>query len=122
MKFRPADAAVFAAAVSITVFCAIKVYGGGGRPLLRVQGASGSWVYPLDKPRRLELPGPLGLTVAEISGGAARITASPCTNKTCLASGAIRARGQWIACLPNGISLNIDGGPGSGDGLDAAAW
>jgi hypothetical protein len=130
LKFRLLDAAVFVFAAGVTVFCAVRVYGGSeGRPVLRVKGRDGSWVYPVrDSGVRAEIPGPLGVTVVECSGGGARVLSSPCANKTCVASGTIRRRGQWIACLPNGVSLVIEnesGGavpPGGGADIDAAAW
>jgi hypothetical protein len=122
LKFRFLDGAVFALAAGITVLAALRIYGGGGdRTYLRVDGRSGSWVYPLDRTEQVEIPGPLGVTVVELSGGGARVLSSPCTNKTCIASGTIRRRGQWAACLPNGVSLAIEGGRADGN-LDAASF
>jgi hypothetical protein len=116
------DAAIIALTASITALCAVQVYGGEGRSTLRIQGTDGSWVYPLDRTVRLELDGPLGTSIVELDGGAARFLASPCTGKICLRSGEIHRRGQWIACLPNGISLVIEGTENSGNKLDASAW
>ena len=122
MKFRFADAAVFVVVSAVTVFCVLKVYGGSrDRARLHIQGPDGSWVYPMDRTERVEIPGPLGRTVVELSGGGVRVISSPCTNKTCIASGRIHRRGQWIACLPNGVSLTIEAGNTEPD-LDAAAF
>jgi hypothetical protein len=71
--------------------------------------------------------------VIEIGDGRARVLASPCTNQTCVASGTIHSRGQWIACLPNGIFVSVESagsGPGAQDAagergsteLDGAVW
>ena len=123
MKFRLMDAGVFAVAVCAAVICAARVYGGTGRNLLRASGADGTWVYPLEQTVRLELDGPLGTSVIELAGGAARVLSSPCAGQTCVLSGAIRERGRWVACLPNRISLVIEGGGGGETGhYDAAAW
>jgi hypothetical protein len=122
MKFRLADTAVFVVVFAVTAICVLKVYGGsrdGAR--LHIQGTGGSWVYPMDRTERVEIPGPLGRTVVELSGGGARVISSPCANKTCIASGTIHRRGQWAACLPNGVSLTIEGENTEPD-LDASAF
>jgi hypothetical protein len=122
MKFRPADAAVFVVVFAVTAICALKVYGGSRDGVrLYIRGTGGSWVYPMDRTGRVEIPGPLGRTVVELSGGGARVVSSPCTNKTCILSGTIHRRGQWVACLPNGVSLTIEGENTEPD-LDAAAF
>jgi hypothetical protein len=122
MKFRLADMAVFVVVFAVTAICALKVYGGGREGVrLHIQGTGGSWVYPMDRTERVEIPGPLGQTVVELSGGRARVISSPCANKTCIASGTIHRRGQWVACLPNGVSLTVEGENTEPD-LDAAAF
>jgi hypothetical protein len=122
MKLRLADAVVFVLVFAATAICALKVYGGGpDRVRLHIQGTGGSWVYPMDRTEQVEIPGPLGLTLVELSGGGARVLSSPCTNKTCIASGSIHRRGQWIACLPNGVSLTVES-ENTGPDLDASAF
>jgi hypothetical protein len=121
-KFHFLDVVVFLLAAGLTVFCAVRVYGGGGQAELYIQGKDGRWVYPLQAesgPQQVEIPGLLGSTVVELSGVGARVLSSPCTNKNCVSSGMIHRRGEWIACLPNGVSLTIEG---SGADLDAAVW
>jgi hypothetical protein len=116
------DAVVFAVAALTVVICAARVYGGTGRKLLCTFSAEGTWVYPLEQTARLELDGPLGTSVIELSDGAARFLFSPCAGQTCVLSGPIRERGRWIACLPNRISLVIEGAGGKAGQNDAAAW
>jgi hypothetical protein len=66
-------------------------------------------VFPLDGARRVSVPGPLGDTVVEIAEGSARVLSSPCAEKTCVKSGRISRPGQWIACLPNRVFVEIRG-------------
>ena len=97
--------------------------GGGSRIVLK--GPGGSWVYPRNQhtAERISVAGPLGETVVELRNGGARVLLSPCANQLCIASGAIHARGQWIACLPNQVLVTIEAAaPGAEDELDAAAW
>jgi hypothetical protein len=66
-------------------------------------------VYPLGADRTVTVSGPLGDTVVEIRGGQARVLSSPCAEKICVRSGAIARPGQWIACLPNRVFLDVQG-------------
>ena len=67
------------------------------------------FVAPLDKDRRVELNGPLGITVLQIENGAARIISSPCTQKICIGMGEARHTGDLIACVPNQLVISIEG-------------
>jgi hypothetical protein len=92
-----------------------------GSPSVRLKNENGEWVFPANANETVNVPGPLGETVVEISGGSARITASPCINQTCVAAGAVRSPGQWAACLPNRVMLYVGKGEAEND-VDAAAW
>jgi hypothetical protein len=67
------------------------------------------FVAPLNKDRHVELEGPLGVTVLEIKGGAARILSSPCTKKICVHMGEARRSGDLLACVPNHLVISIEG-------------
>lgn len=90
-------------------------WGRGGEAafaLVRTADATPSRL-PLDQSGRHVVPGPLGETIIEIEQGRARIAASPCTNQSCVRAGWIEHTGAATACIPNRISLRIDGhGPG----------
>jgi len=105
-------------AVVVSFFAAYSGAGGGGA--IQVRGEGGEWVFPADAVETLVVSGPLGDTVIEIYGDAARITASPCLNQTCVAAGAVRLPGQWAACLPNRVMLYVS--ESSNNDVDAAAW
>jgi hypothetical protein len=112
------DGIVFFLAVLITVFYAVRIYGNNvsavqfivrGETLHSVSGVGKeTWIYPLDKTVQLDIPGPLGNTVVELKDGQARVISSPCTNQSCVVSGAIHSRGQWIACLPNRVFVSVE--------------
>jgi len=67
------------------------------------------FVAPLDREQRVELDGPLGITVLEIKKGAVRIISSPCSRKICINMGAIDQTGDLIACIPNQLVIRIEG-------------
>lgn len=108
---------VFAAAIGLSVFIMVKG-GGDAAPRMFVKTPDGRFVYSLEDESTYRFKGLLGETTVEISDGAARITSSPCPNKTCIQQGSITRPGQWIACLPNGVIIYIENSDEE-DGTDA---
>lgn len=74
---------------------------------LRVTAAGQIYFFSLAKDQVFEVNGKIGKTKIEIKNGAARILFSPCPNKTCMARPAISKNGEWLACLPNEVLLEI---------------
>ncbi len=73
------------------------------------------FVAPLDKDQRIELDGPLGITILQIKNGGARVISSPCTQKICIGMGEARHAGDLLACVPNQLVIRIEG---DGNGED----
>jgi hypothetical protein len=124
LKFlKPLDFLIIGISSVLTALLAFSVYGrsqDAARVILRGEGKT--WVFPLDAEERIRVPGPLGETVVEISGGRSRVLSSPCANQTCVAAGQVYRQGQWTACLPNRVFVYIEGsGEGDAD-LDSATW
>ena len=110
------------AAISLTVLSGIAVYGGESKASrVVVEGMDHTWIYPLKAEVTLRVPGPLGDTVVVLHDGSARIEDSPCPNKTCVAAGAVRENGQWVACLPNRVFVRVEGN-GHDDRVDGSTW
>jgi len=122
MLLKPFDIGIVLCALAATASSFFLTFSGStGSGLVNVRGEGGQWVFPLDAAESVVVSGPLGDTVVEIGGGAARITSSPCLNQTCVSAGRIHSSGQWIACLPNRVMLIIDEG-GQNNDVDASAW
>lgn len=116
---KPFDFAVVVPALAAVVFSFFAVYaGGGGRPTVNLRAENGWWVFPLYANETVTVSGPLGVTVIEIRDNAARVVSSPCADQVCVAMGAVRGAGQWLACLPNRVMLYVSAG-GDGDDVDA---
>jgi hypothetical protein len=47
--------------------------------------------------------------VIEITGGRARVVSSDCPNKICVATGWISKPSQIIVCIPQGVTIRIEG-------------
>ena len=67
------------------------------------------WYYQLDKNKELKIEGNLGKSTIKIEDGFVFFENSPCPNKLCVQSSAITKNGEWIACLPNGVFVRIEG-------------
>lgn len=63
--------------------------------------------------RRIEIPGPLGMTIVEVRGGQARIASDPSPRQYCVRAGWLDQAGQSAICLPNRTSIELvgQGGP-----------
>ena len=107
---RPLDWAAAALSLAAFVLSLLLTAAGSGRePVVVIQGAGGSWAYPLQAQVEVQVPGPLGTTHVHLAGGAAWVSDSPCIEKICVASGRIERPGSWIACLPNRVFVRIEG-------------
>ena len=68
--------------------------------------------------RQVEFAGDMGISTLEIKHGKVRFIASPCRAKVCIHSGWIHNSGQILACLPNGILVELMGGPNEFDAIN----
>lgn len=64
---------------------------------------------PLIESRTLEIEGALGTSRIEVAPGRARFLDSPCETKRCVHTGWIDQGGMVAACLPNRVSLHLQG-------------
>ncbi len=65
--------------------------------------------YDLRHDRTLRIPGNLGVARIDITGGKARFIHSPCHGKQCIQHGWVGNAGDFIACLPNRVSIEVRG-------------
>lgn len=85
---------------------------GGAGPGARVHiAAAGATerALPLDADRELHVHGPLGDSVIEIKDGRVRFVSSPCRGQQCVHAGWLARTGELAACLPNGITVRVEG-------------
>lgn len=115
------DAVVLAALLALN----LSLLGRGGEPpgALEITSDAGQQVVPLEPPRRLEVPGPLGRTTLQVYRSGARFVSSPCPNQLCVRTGAVGRTGEVAACLPNHVAVRVvRGGASAGEeGVDAVA-
>ena len=87
---------------------------------LFVQTPSEKFISSLSKDGIYKFKGLLGESSIQVESGKAKFIDSPCENKNCIQSGEISTHGQWAACLPNGIFINIEG-KSKENGFDAVS-
>jgi hypothetical protein len=123
--FKAMDLPVIALGIAITLFIALRVYGGESSPArVIVRGEEKTWIFSLDGREELSIDGPIGKTVIAIGEGRAAIVSSPCAGQTCVAAGELRKNGQWAACLPNRVLLLVERSAGghTGEAIDAISY
>ncbi len=93
------------------VGASIPVFWQGGmadRAIIRQEGAVFAEV-DLRARRRLEVSGPLGITVIDIEPGRARVVSDPGPRQYCVRQGWLMRPGEIAICAPNRVSLQIAG-------------
>jgi hypothetical protein len=118
IQLKGLDLAALAAALAVIALVSVRAYGlQSGAAAVHLKAPGGEWVFPLDQDRTLSVRGPLGDTVVELRGGQVRVLSSPCSEQICVRTGAIARPGQWIACLPNRVFLDIQGSRRAADAV-----
>ncbi len=119
---RPLDYLAIGFSIMLVVGAALFAYGNRiAASEVSIQSDEGTFLYPLDQPRRVGVRGPLGETFVRIEDGRARVDESPCRDKICIAAGALRMTGEWSACLPNRVFVRVEGADDE-DGVDAQTF
>jgi hypothetical protein len=108
------DCAIVLLLLLATVF-AFSLLGdnGAGERVVVEQDGRILFRAPLAERRTVAFSGPLGFTEVAIEDGGARILASPCPHKDCMAMGTARRHGDFLACVPNRLLVRIEGGSGA---------
>ena len=109
MKMKPLDVAAIALSLAVVAGFSVAAYGGGNAGQVVIEASGTRYRFPLTTDRIEHFAGPRGDTVVEIRGGTVRVLDSPCPDRTCVASGAISRTGQFIACLPNRVTVTLEG-------------
>jgi hypothetical protein len=106
-----ADSIVILLTLMLLPFLYINYWGNGNRGEQLVIHAAGekTRIYPLHKNQHIEVNGVMGTNIIEIENGKARFINAPCQNKQCILTGRLDKDGDIAACLPNGVSIQIQG-------------
>lgn len=61
----------------------------------------------LDHPHLVTVRGPLGDNILQVERGKIRVITSPCKGKQCIHAGWLHTSGDFTACLPNRVSIEV---------------
>ncbi len=61
----------------------------------------------LQHTQQISIQGSLGESLIEVSKGRIRFIASPCRHKQCIHAGWLTAASDFVACLPNQVSIEL---------------
>jgi hypothetical protein len=110
-RITGADAIVIILALALLPWLYLTYWGDAapGEQARILRGGEQVALVSLYEQKRLTISGELGNSELEIKNGKIRFLNSPCRNKQCIHSGWISIGGEFIACLPNRISVQIVG-------------
>jgi hypothetical protein len=63
----------------------------------------------LSKDQKIEVPGPLGISVIAIQNRRVRIASDPSPRQYCVRQGWLQQAGEIALCLPNQVSVELTG-------------
>jgi hypothetical protein len=109
MKVKPLDIVAIALSLAVIAGFSIGAYGGGDAGQVVIEASGTRYHFPISRDRVERVSGPLGDTIVAIEGGTVRVVDSPCPDKICVAAGRISHTGQFVACLPNRVSVSLEG-------------
>lgn len=115
-----ADWLVLIAALALLPLLYGHYWGDGGPASVARIAASGqpTLELPLSRNQQLAVHGPLGDSLIEVKDGRVRFLASPCRGQQCVHSGWLAHAGDLAACLPNGITVSLQGGRSRFDSIN----
>ncbi|MFP4643419.1 MAG: NusG domain II-containing protein [Spirochaetales bacterium] len=109
-QLRLLDYVAFVLAVGIIALFSVIAASGGEGEQVAIESDEGDFVYPLNTDREFTLRGPIGTTDVQIKDGRVRVVEDPGPQQICVRQGWIERSGEWLACLPSHVFIQIEGG------------
>lgn len=91
---------------------------------IRIRTESSDFIYPLFQHQIYIVEGELGPVKIECSAEGARVIAAGCPGGDCMNGAPIALPGEWRACLPGRVMIEVEGAPEDSlmGGADAALY
>jgi len=112
--FKSADTVIVLSAIIFTLWLYTIFWFGnatsGDAGILTIQITDNSpRQYSLDQDRIIKVEGAIGQSLIEIRQKKVRFVHSPCRSQFCILHGWISSNGDITACLPNQVSIRLQG-------------
>jgi len=110
-KLSIGDLVVLLATLLVVVALYLYYWQGNASAQQAIVMVSGKFWSNIDlhENQTIEIPGKLGTSIVSIRNGKIRFESSPCTTKQCIHQGWLHQGGEFAACLPNEVSVQIVG-------------
>jgi hypothetical protein len=110
VQIKAIDVLIFLLSFAAIVAVGIRVYGQPSQnPVAMVTSPEGQWIFPLSTAQILTPSGLQGGCVVSFEDGSVRVIQSDCPEQICIRSGRVSRPGQWIACVPHRVFIEIQG-------------
>ena len=97
-------------AVVCTVSFGLAWNGGVGEKAIVRHGGEIFAELDLSRNRRIEVPGPLGITTVVVDKRRVRVASDPGIHQYCVRQGWLERPGEIAICAPNEVSVQVAGG------------
>ena len=117
--FKTGDYITILLGTLFTAWLAATLWQGGAADKAIIR--SGGKIFrevPLSRDQIIEVPGPLGFSQIAIHNRQARIAADPSPRQYCVRQGWLKQAGEISICLPNQVSVELNGGSKHYDSLN----
>lgn len=109
VKVKPLDVAAIALSLAAVAAFSLAASTAEEAAQVVIEASGTRYRFPVATDRVERFAGPRGDTIVEIADGTVRVVDSPCPDKICVAAGRISRTGQFIVCLPNRVSIVLEG-------------
>ena len=118
-QIKPGDYLTLLAGGLCTLWLTLMLWSGGAadKAIIRAGGKIFREVA-LSKDQKIEVPGPLGVSIITIEKNKARISSDPSPRQYCVRQGWLQQSGEIAICLPNQVSVELTGGAKKYDSLN----
>jgi hypothetical protein len=113
------DWIIMLSCVLFTLWLALTVWHGGAADKALIR--SGGKIFrevSLSRDQIIEVPGPLGVSKIAIHNRQVRIASDPSPRQYCVRQGWLKQAGEISICLPNQVSIELNGGNKRYDSLN----
>jgi hypothetical protein len=83
--------------------------GQAGDRMVVIEGPSGRTTVPLSEDTELMIDGLLGTVHVQVMDQSVRVREAGCPDHICERTGPVSSPGSVIACVPNGVSVRVEG-------------
>ena len=108
--FRPGDwlLSLLALSFCVATFPLVWARGAGEKAIIR-RGGEVFAELDLSRNQRIEVTGPIGITVIGVEAHRVRVVADPGMHQYCVRQGWLTRAGDVALCAPNQVSVQIEG-------------